>query len=82
LLIKDFYWANRAEFDYRSLTDNGKRSPRRGWVRHDEAAGRRWEPEPPSPSTAEKPGPQRNESRRTILTHPGGLKAHGMFSRK
>src|SRR5882724_4297497 len=24
-LIKDFYWANQAEFDYRSLIDNGKR---------------------------------------------------------
>jgi len=32
VLIKYFYWANRAKFDYRSLIDNGERFPRLGLV--------------------------------------------------
>jgi len=71
LLIKDFYWANRAEFDHRSLIDNGKRSPGRGWVGREE--NRRPETRAGTLPAVQsrKTGPQRDESRSTTCTHPG-----------
>ena len=81
-MIKDFYWANRAEFDHRSLIDNGKRSPRRGWVRHDATAGRRREPGPSSRPQPTNPAHSATRAAARLSPSQDEPKAHDPIGRK